>query len=375
MSALTGRERLLRVFRGQQADRIPVAPFVHVNYVKEFFASHDVDCAARTPDVYHHFGLDLIHRNCTPVYDAFGPSAPDWQLQMRQRQDGRDETTTTLIHTPAGDLHRVEALRWVYEYDAESASVEYLIKSEANLEQLIRFQSPPGPADLSDLQRAKVAVGQDGVVAPWIQGAFNLAAFYYRELSDLVMDALLRPGFYARMMDHLLARYRVFVQQIIDCGVDVLSYAGNIANAKLVSPAFFRQHIWPYERAFIDFIQDQGVSVLYHNCGYASRLLPLYAELGMRAYESLTPPPYGDTILAAAVERFGGLTTLSGNIDQLDLLRHGSPAEIEAIVRGTLDTVRGRTPFILATTDYFNESTPHDNIHALADAGHRHGWL
>jgi uroporphyrinogen decarboxylase len=266
-------------------------------------------------------------------------------------------------------------LRWVYEYDAESASVEYLIKSEADLDHLIRFQPPPGPADVSDLMHAKAAVGEEGVVAPWIQGAFNLVAFYYRELSDLVMDALLRPPFYARMMEHLLGRYQIFVQQIIDAGVDVLSYAGNIANAKLVSPAFFRQHIWPYERQFIRFIQDRGVIVLYHNCGYACRLLPHYADLGMRAYESLTPLPYGDTDLSEAVHRFGGRTTLSGNIDQLDLLRHGSPADIDAAVRKTLDTVRGRAPFILATTDYFNESTPHDNIHALADAGRRHGWL
>jgi uroporphyrinogen decarboxylase len=375
VSALTGRERLLRVFRGQPADRIPIAPFIHVNYVKEFHASHDVDCAARTPDVYRHFGFDLIHRNCTPVYDAVGPSAPGWQLEVEKEQNGRDKTTITHIRTPGGNLRCIEALRWVYEYDAESASVEYLIKSEADLDHLVRFQPPPGPADVSDLTHAKVGVGEEGVVAPWIQGAFNLVAFYYRKLSDLVMDALLRPPFYACMMDYLLGRYKAFVQEIIDAGVDVLSYAGNIANAKLVSPAFFHQHIWPYERALIDFVQDQGVIVLYHNCGCASRLLPLYAELGMRAYESLTPPPYGDTALEEAVDLFGGRTTLSGNIDQLDLLRHGSSAEIDVAVRQTLDAVRGRAPFILATTDYFNEDTPHDSIHALADAGRRHGWL
>ena len=31
--------------------------------------------------------------------------------------------------------------------------------------------------------------------------------------------------------------------------------------------------------------------------------------------------------------------------------------------------------FILATTDYFNENTPHESIHALAEAGRRHGRL
>jgi hypothetical protein len=51
----------------QTVDRIPVSPFIHVNYVKEFFGTHDVDWVARTPEVYRHFGFDVMHRNCTPV--------------------------------------------------------------------------------------------------------------------------------------------------------------------------------------------------------------------------------------------------------------------------------------------------------------------
>jgi len=143
----------------------------------------------------------------------------------------------------------------------------------------------------------------------------------------------------------------------------------------LVSPAFFREHIWPYEKHFIECIQSQGVVVLYHNCGYARNLLPLYPGLGMRAYESLTPRPYGDTILAEAVEILGPSVTLSGNIDQLDLLRKGAAEDIEIAVKQVMETVRNRCHFILATTDYFNENTPHDNIHALAEAGRRYGKL
>jgi uroporphyrinogen-III decarboxylase len=372
---MTGRERLLRVFRQQPVDRIPVAPFIHVNFVKEFYGTHDVDWAVKTPEVYRHFGLDLVHRNCTPAYDAFGPSGPEWQMEVIREQAGRDETATTVICTPGGDLRLVQALRWTYEYDAEDAVVEFPIRSEADFELMARYQPPHSPADVSAIRRAKEAVGDDGVIAPWIQGAFNLVAFYYRKLDDLLLDAALNPRFYHRLMEHFLERYKPFVQHIIDAGVDVLSYGGNIANGKLVSRSFFRQYIWPYEKRFIEFIQSQGVVVLYHNCGYARNLIPLYPSLSMRAYESLTPLPYGDTILTQAIECFGTATTLSGNLDQLDLLRKGTAGEIEAAVKRVLDTVRGRCHFILATSDYFNENTPHDHIHVLAEAGRRYGWL
>lgn len=375
MAKLTPRERLLRVFHQQPVDRIPVAPFIHVNYVKEFFGSHDVDWVEKTPEVYRHFGFDIIHRNCTPAYDPFGPSAANWQIEVTRRQEGRDETTITLIHTPEGTLRCVEALRWTYEFDAENAVIEPPIKTERDLELFIRYQPPPDRTDTSEIQRAKAILGDEGIIAPWIQGAFNLLAFYYRKLDDLLMDAMLRPDFYARMMNHFLERYMPHVQRMIEAGADVLSYAGNIANGKLVSPAFFKAHIWPYEKRFIDFIRARGGVVLYHNCGYARNLIPLYPSLGMQAYESLTPPPYGDTILTEAVEVFGAGVTLSGNIDQLDLLRKGTIHDIEAGVKQVLDTVRGRCHFILATTDYFNENTPHDHIHALAEAGHKYGRL
>lgn len=372
---MTDRERLLRAFRQQPVDRIPVAPFIHVNYVKEFYGSQEVDAASATPAVYRHFGLDLVHRNCTPVYDAFGPAGPEWQMEVTRERMGRDETTITGIRTPRGDLHVRNELRWTYEYDAEDAVCEFPIKSEADFERMAQFQPPHGQADVSALGRARAACGDDGVTAPWIQGAFNLVAFYYRRLDDLVLDARLNPAFYHRMMEHFLARYQPFVQQLIDAGADVLSYGGNIANGKLVGPAFFREYVWPYEKRLIDFIQGQGVAVLYHNCGYARHLLPVYPGLGMRAYESLTPPPYGDTVLADAVRHFGASTTLAGGIDQLDLLRKGTAEEIGTAVRQVLDTVRGRCSFILGTTDYFNENTPHDAVHVLADAGRKYGAL
>ena len=375
MAELSGRERLLRVFHQREVDRIPVSPFIHINYIKEFFCTQDVDWVARTPEVYRHFGFDLVHRNCSPEFDAMGPEGPDWQIEIVYQERTRDKTTTTTVHTPEGQLGWVNALRWTYEYDAENALAEYPIKSEADFDLLVRYQPDPQPADVADIRRAKEIVGDTGIVAPWIHGAFNITAVYYRKLDDLLVDAMLNPAFYGRMMDHFLQRYMAYTQQLIDAGADVLSYAANIANAKLVSPRFFREYIWPYEKRFIDFIQGQGVAVLYHNCGYARNLLSLLPELDMRAYESLTPPPYGDTVLTDAVDAFGSQTTLSGNIDQLDLLRKGTADEIDLAVKQVLDTVRGRCHFILATTDYFNENTPHEKIHALADAGRRYGGL
>jgi len=372
---VTSREELLRTFRQEPIERIPVSPFIHVNHIKEYFGSHDVDWVAKTPEVYAAYGFDIIHRNCSPVYDPLGPTTPEWQVELERTEHGRDAVTRTRIHTPRGDLTCREALNWVYEYDAESSLVDYPIKSAEDFELFLAFQPPAGQSDVSMVRAAREAVGDAGIVAPWIQGAFNLVAVSYRKIDELLMDAMIAPEFYRRMIEHTLGRYQVFVRQMIEAGADVISYGGNIANGKMVSREFFREHIWPYEKRFIDWIQAQGVPVLYHNCGYARGLLPVYPSLGLRAYESLTPPPYGDTHLEDAGRTFGRDTTLLGGIDQLDLLRTGSLEDIRATVRKALDTVRGRSFYILGTTDYFNENTPREKILALAEAGHRYGRL
>jgi uroporphyrinogen decarboxylase len=375
MAGFSGREELLRTFRQEPIGRIPVSPFIHINHIKEFFDSHNVDWVVKTPEVYAAYGFDLIHRNCSPAYDPIGPSGSDWQVEVERTENGRDSATRIRIRTPRGDLQCREVLNWVYEYDAESSLIDYPIKSPEDFELFQAFQPFVGKADVSDIRRAREAVGDDGLVAPWIQGAFNLLAIYYRKVDDLLMDALLEPEFYHRMMEYFQQRYMVFVRQVVEAGADVLSYGGNVANGKMVSRDFFRDHVWPYEKHFIDSIQELGVPVLYHNCGYAHGLLPLYPGLGMKAYESLTPPPYGDTVLEDAVRAFGRGTTLLGGIDQLDLLRKGTIDEIRATTKKVLETVRGRCSFILGTTDYFNENTQREKILALSEAGHRYGRL
>jgi len=375
---MRGRERLLRALNQQPTDRVPVCPFIHVNYVREFFHDRDLDPIEPTVEVYRHFGFDLMHRNCSVEYDHLTEvQTPEWKATIGRSRDGRDETVVAVVTTPEGEIRRVRATRWTCEYDAQSALIEFPIKSEQDLRLCKKYMPPVGRLDTSAIRRAKERVGDEGVIAPWIQGAFNEASFWYRRLDDLILDAIVRPNFYHDLMTFCLERVLSLIEQYVAAGVEVLSAGGNVANGKLVGPDFFDRYVAPYEQRLIDYTQERGTILLYHNCGYARRLLHLYPGLGMKAYESLTPPPHGDTPLAEALARFDPKkTTLLGNIDQIDLLRNGTPDDIEAAVKETLQAAKGwGGSFILATSDYFNENTPHENIHALAEAGHKFGGL
>ena len=42
-----------------------------------------MDWVARTPEVYARYGFDLIHRNCSLAYDAYGPDSGQWQVSAQ----------------------------------------------------------------------------------------------------------------------------------------------------------------------------------------------------------------------------------------------------------------------------------------------------
>lgn len=379
-AAKSGRSFLLEVLHGCQPERVPVAPFIHVNYVKEFFGDHEVDTVPATVDVYRHFGFDLVHRNCSVAYDHFAAEdSPDWKVSVETTRSGRDETTVTQIRTPEGWMRRVSEVRWTCEYDCEASVVEFPIKTRDDLALCRKYMPLMRVLDVSSISRARQIVGEEGIIAPWVQGAFNEVALNYRNLEDLLVDAVLDPDFYTDLMEFSLQRLFPVLRSQIEAGADLLSTGGNVANGKLISPDFFRQHVVPFEKRVVDFVQSHGAIVLYHNCGYAKGFFPEYPGIGMKAYESLTPPPYGDTILSDALSFFDpARTILLGNIDQITLLRKGSAEQIGAAVGETLGRVKdwsGGRSFLLGTTDYFNENTPEANIQAFAEAGLKYGRL
>jgi uroporphyrinogen-III decarboxylase len=232
-----------------------------------------------------------------------------------------------------------------------------------------------GTVDTAGITKAKRLVCDTGrgMIAPWIQGAFNHLAFYYRKLDDLLMDAMINAPFYNRMMEYFLERNKQIIAQYINARVDAFSYAGNIASGKLIGVEFFQKYVFPYEKHLIDFIKSKGVYVQYHNCGYGMRLFPAYKDLGMNVYESMTPPPFGDTDFELAIEVMPKLITLSGNIDQIEFLKTATPMQVRQKVKEILEKAKKRGNFILSTTDYFGEGTPHENIFAFAQAGKEYG--
>jgi hypothetical protein len=369
---MTGRERLLCSFGDGAVDRPAVSPFIHENFVRAFYHDPQTDVVAATVEVYGYFGFDLMHRNVPVRFEPPAFDAPAWRVEVTEEREGAAVRQRTTVTTPERTLTQVVRFEEISPYQRVKAVVKNFIGCEEDFAQFRRYQPELPRLDFSGLKRAARLVGDRGVVAPWTWGLFNYAADL-RGLDRLLEDMLIRPDFYRALMELCLAQLTGFHGQLAAAGVDVLSYPGNMANGTMVGPALFRAHVLPYEQRLIRFIQDRGVPVLYHNCGDARAMIEAYNELGIRGFETLTEPPYGDMDLEDALGRFDRRITLIGNVDQIRFLRQAGPADVRRKAAEILERVGARGRFILGTSDFLEEGTPNENLFALAEAGRAGG--
>lgn len=371
---MTVRELLIDALSGKATPRVPVAPFIFNNIVSKYNGKDPQDPIAACVAFYKKFGFDIILRNyiISDYMDEERISCERWRVekQTAERADGWDEKT--VITTPERKMTQTMAFRRVSPFETVSAITEYYIKDAEDFEQFKKYQPPLGKCDCSRVAHARELVGEDGLTGPWVHGAFNLAGTY-RELSQLLMDAYIDEDFYAQMLEYFCERCSGFMEQAIGAGADFISMSGNMASASMAGPEMFESRVMPYEKRVIDKIHKAGAKIIYHNCGDAKLLLPLYSKMGIDMYESLTAPPYGDTDLSYALETVRLPTALSGGIDQIEFLKTASPGQVRERVKQVLETVKPRGGFILAASDYLGEETPEENIMALAQAGREYG--
>ncbi len=390
---LTGRERLLRTFRHEKVDRVPIAPFLYFNTTYEmfrykpaidtFFNPPDFDPITRFIEYCSYFGFDVLH-SLGSVWDyhtaynstndrSFVRSAVNWDVTIQENRRGDDEKQRTVtIRTPEGDLHLAEEYKRSSPYLVVSAPVEYPIKTKHDFEIMQRYAPPADDMDCSLVRRASEVVGDDGLVSTCMHGVFNQAA-QFRKLEDLLVDPLDDEGFYRNMMEAALERVVLRAKKVMANGGEVIECAANLAGSG-VGPRYYRQYVMAYENRLMQALHGLGAKVIFHNCGDAAKIMHLYNEMDMDVWGYLTPPPFGDVDLNEALRVIRPDMVLRGNIDQVEFMMKATPSEVKERVRQVLETVKPRGNFILSTTDFFFDATPYQNIQAFADAGREYGW-
>ena len=98
-----------------------------------------------------------------------------------------------------------------------------------------------------------------------------------------------------------------------------------------------------------DIVHSAGKLLLHHACGHVRALLPIMAEEGVDAVESLSSPPTGNVEMWEAQAVLGPGTGIVGGIEPVHFLQLDMPA-LRAYVEDLLDRMSPHH-YVLANSD------------------------
>lgn len=369
---MNSRERLLCVLEGGTPDMVPVSPFIQEEYLSYYFNKKNTDRLYDAVALRKELDFDLVTRQYVNEIPYFlQRSFPNWEVENKVEVVNGNYIRTITVKTPAGELRQVEGAPFNEKIlsGIHFSTMEYLIKDQDDFEAFKKYCPKREKRDVEHIleagKTAKKEIGDLGISCPWAMGGvYNLASTYIN-VQDMMVDALSEEDYYEDYMNFfaelVASDHEIFADSEFDC----VGIQGNIANGGMMGPDYFEEYVLPYERKAIDVLRQGKKPTIYHNCGKAKVLYPVYKKLGITVWETISEDPQGDNVLAEAKEYFKDDLILFGNFDQVHFLKEAEPEEIEKRAYDLMMTGKKGGHYIFACSDYLEIGTPLENVKAL----------
>jgi uroporphyrinogen-III decarboxylase len=365
---MTSKERLTRLFKNEEVDRIPIWLL---------FPYHRLGCYV---DVYN-----------LPSYKPLLPYIENYcdTLDRRSYYRGllcynantelRERTFTEEVNGLPTAIHEISyrdmRLRHFVETTAGAKVIRHFIDDPAMLERIASIPYIPPRPDFSVYQKEKEELGDRGLMMmalgdPLVPlyGLSSAEDFAIWTLTDY--DAMLR--FTDEMYKRVYDLYKYYLDN--DIGDAFFIVGAEFAGPPLVSPEKFKELSVRYLKGIIDLIRSYGKYSILHYHGNLYRVLDGMKEINPDGLHTIEAPPVGDCTLSQAREKLGNMI-LIGNL-QYDDLRVLEKEELEHMVQNIVEEGRSGRFILSPTAGPYEESISDkmvQNYITFIETGIKHG--
>ena len=311
---MTPRDRLLRAYRLEETDRVPVT----LSYVDPF----------SEPEAQPRPGYRRFQRLVGEKTDVLLPASPGNRgilfsstkmanIESDAREEGQYTYHSSTMNTPEGQLHQKSKSErgiktaWIYEG---------YIKSEEDVEKVLSIPFEPLEVDATPIQQAVESLGDGGVVATGFSDPICNCANLYT-LRDFALMAS-RPGKAMRkLLKFFSKRIEDYARQVAEQCTDVFFrvVGPEYVTPPILPPKLFDDYVVSYDRRLVRIIKDSDNIACIHCHGRIGKVLDGMRKINPHVLEPVEPPPGGDIKLAEVKERIGDRTCLMGHLQHNDL--------------------------------------------------------
>ena len=348
---MNSKERVLATLAHAEPDRVPV----------NYYGEPDVDRRLR-----EHFGTDDL--NEALGVDFRGVGAP---------------YTGPRLHERKGDIH-VDGCWGIHTRRIESAEGEMWDYctwplQTARLDEIEAWPMPdPDDHDYAAV-RAQCEAVKDYCICggscglPDIINGCGMLRTMQQVLIDLITDDPAGLRLIERRNDISVEVQRRTFEAAGDL-IDLMCLGEDLGTQRgpTISLETFRKHIRPRMQKFVDIAKAHDIPCMIHSCGSSSWAFEDFLEMGIEVVETLQPEAK-DMSPKYLKETFGDRMSFHGCISTAGPLAYGTPADVEANVRETLETMMPGGGYIFSPTHTVMQNTPTENVVAMYNAVRKYG--
>lgn len=311
--AMTPRERLLAVYRGETPDRVPALAdlsYWHAAHGGGKFIPGRTDGAnnEKVPQLLelHRQTGAAIHLNLGTFYNEHYEDS----VRVRSGVDG--QLYRHRFETPAGTVEEVR--RWS-ETSYSWPIVQHMVRTVADL-RVIRyvFEHVSYSACWDALRAVDKLVGDLGL--PLVQVPYTGMGFLisrYAGVERTVMLATDHPDELEQTVAAINAAHEKVTRLMADGPSQVLFHSDNLS-ADVQSPRWLERYSGPCYRRMAEIAHEYGKPLVTHIDGRLRGLLRTVAKLGIDGADAVTPAPWGDLSPQQCREEAGPKLILSGGV-------------------------------------------------------------
>lgn len=338
MASLTSAERVMRVLRREEPDRIPHFEWIIDRKVREAI------CPGCTMEEFTvRMGLDAIL------------TAPDFRKEQIGPKRFRNEwgvilETTTEEHgfPVSGPIHTLDDLR---KYEPPD---------------------PHAPGRYDSLQRlvnryhGKLAVGVH------LNDVFSIPR-YLAGFEGLMMALVEEPDLVRGLVDLSVQVNVEMAKEVARHGADFVFTGDDYASAErpFMSPRAFREFFEPGLRRVIAGFHEAGLPVIKHTDGQILPLVDMIVDSGIDCLDPIDPIAGMD--IAAFKQKYSARIALKGNVDCAHTLTFGTERQVVDETREVIRKAADGGGLILSSSNSIHSSVKPGNYLAMWNAIRMYG--
>jgi uroporphyrinogen decarboxylase len=339
MAELSSVERIARVLRREEPDRVPHFEWLVDRKVRQAICP---DCRS-----HNEFAVRMGH-------DAV-LADPNFKKEQ------------------VGDKRWRSEWGYVVQYGAE----EHGIEVESPIQTMADFErytapDPYAPGRYASIEETIRQYGDSKAVIVHLNDVFSLPR-YLMGMENLLMAIVTDPELVRALVGMSVDINLEMAREVAARGAKIVytgdDYAGN--RGPLMSPKHFRDLFYPGLRRVMGGYKELGLWVIKHTDGKLWPIIDMVIDSGIDCLDPIDPQAGMD--LADVKAKYGHRVALKGNVDCAQTMTFGTPEDVIAETKAALRKGAPGGGFILSSSNSIHSGVKPENYLAMLDTLAKYG--